>query len=121
MIYDLTVTANPSLNGRSSPSSSSTSNIIFPNGFKYGDIVTASSVYDNAGVLWYGIYECIRNGTLIILPAPIVWAASRYGETIYLRLDGTTPDPQPPADIFPTEIWLSMTENGEKRKYVLVV
>ena len=122
MIYDLTVTANPSLNGRSSPSSASTSNIIFPNGFKYNDKVKANTTYDNAGVLWYGIYECIRNGAPVLLPAPIVWAASKSGTDTYLRLDGMTTDPiDPPVEDFPTELWISMTENGEKRKYILVV
>jgi hypothetical protein len=114
MIYNLTVIASV-LNGRSSPDSSSGANIIFPNGFLKNDVLKANAVSVYNGVNWYGIYECYRNGVKVVLPASVVWASS--GGTAYLRLDSTIPD----AVEFPTEVWLSMTADGIRKKYVLVV
>lgn len=123
-IYNLTVLANPTMNGRSTPDSTSTTNKIFPNGFKLNDVLKANQTALVNGVTWYGIYECIRSGATVVLPAPIVWGASTQAPDLQLlRLDSTTTDPLPPVDpstTFPTEIWLSMTADGERRRYVLV-
>lgn len=123
-IYNLTVLASPTMNGRSTPNSSISTNIIFPNGFKYNDVVKANQTSIVNGVTWYGIYECIRYGSTVVLPAPIVWGAATTSTGTLLRLDSTATDPippvEPPTSIYPKEIWLSMTENGERRKYVLV-
>lgn len=124
-IYNLTVLADPTLNGRSSPSSASSSNIIFPNGFKKNDICKANQISVVGSITWYGIYECVRAGVKVILPASVVWAASTGTNSSgilvnYLRLDSTITDPIPPVSTFPSEVWLSMTETGERRKYVLV-
>lgn len=123
-IYTLTVLASPTMNGRSTPNSTITTNLIFPNGFKYADVVKANQTALVSGVTWYGIYECIRYGSNVVLPAPIVWAASTTASGALLRLDSTVITPPPPVDppttIYPKEIWLSMTPDGERRKYVLV-
>lgn len=122
-IYKLTVLANPSMNGRSSANSVNTSNIIYPQGFKKDDKVEADrkEINTSSNVLWYGIYKCIRNGVAVVLPAPIVWAASTSGNTLYLRLDETVEVEEPPAEEFPTSVWLSMSASGERREYRLVV
>jgi len=119
MIYVLTVMASV-LNGRSSAGVTST-NLIFPNGFLKNDVLKANLVSVVDGASWYAIYECIRNGNRVTLPASVVWASA--GSTGgYLRLDATTPDPvEPPVETFPLEVWLSMSADGIRKKYVLVV
>jgi hypothetical protein len=120
-IYTLTVMVD-TLNGRATAGSSGA--LIFPNGFHKNDLLTANQTSLVSGVTWYGVIKCVRYGATVALPAPVVWASSMNGSTVCLRLDSTTTDPIPPVDppatVYPKEIWLSMTEGGERRKYVLV-
>jgi hypothetical protein len=109
MIYNLTVTADPALNGRVTPSATGTLN--FPNGFLKGDKLVANQTVVANSMTWYNITSCLRNGNPVLLPNPVWAGAGTSGQ--FLRVDSTQndPTPQPPAEVQPIMVSAGVTQD----------
>lgn len=85
----------------------------------YGVVNGVNTLLNKAGDSWLEATDV--NGSPITNTSGAVVASAwvaivHMGGSICTLVDNGTP---PPTTVFPTEVWLSMTENGEKKKYVL--
>lgn len=83
-----------------------------PNGLDIGDVLPNTPFSGSGDIVLAGSFYWMKLTTIDKFGATITgWMATVY-------LDYTTETI--PDAVFPNEVWLSMTENGERKKYILV-